>query len=60
MIARTSAGQDREFLESVVGSDLLENALSWISENLEPDDIFSTVVLETWAENHGFVLREDS
>ncbi len=33
----TTAKQDRNFLDEVVGSGLLENAIEWIGQNLEPE-----------------------
>jgi hypothetical protein len=36
---------------------LLDDAVSWIQNNLEPDDVFSAEQLETWAENNGYKLE---
>lgn len=37
----TTAKEDRNFLDEVVGSGLLESAIEWIGNNLEPDQVFS-------------------
>jgi len=50
--------QDRDFLEDVVGTLLLENAIDWISRNMEPEDVFSTQDLDRWAKNNGYVEEE--
>jgi len=53
----STASQDRKFLEMVAGelpSSLLENAIDFISTNLNPDDVFPIKDLETWAEENGY------
>ena len=45
----TSSMQDREFIASVISSALLEDAIDWIRENLEPEDVFGDKTLEDWA-----------
>lgn len=47
--------QDNAFIKSIIDSDLLRNAIDWISQNMSPEDVFSKDQLETWAENNGFV-----
>jgi hypothetical protein len=36
---------------------LLDDSVSWIQNNLEPDDVFSAEQLEAWAENNGYKLE---
>ena len=50
----TSARQDREFLDHVVGSTALESAIEWISSNMNPDEVFKESILEEWAESNGW------
>jgi hypothetical protein len=38
-------------------SALNDDSVSWIQNNLEPDDVFSAEQLETWAENNGYKLE---
>jgi hypothetical protein len=45
----TSSSQDRNFLNDVIGTGLLESAIEWIKSNLEPEDVFSEETLDTWA-----------
>lgn len=46
--------QNREFIEAIQG-DLLDEAISWIQDNLTPDDVFSDKQLKSWAEANGYV-----
>jgi hypothetical protein len=43
----TTAKQDRNFLDEVVGSGLLENAIEWIGQNLEPEQVFDEAKLRS-------------
>ena len=54
----TTSRQDRDFLDSVISSSLLEDALFWIEKNMEPADVFSEKVLEAWAVRHGMTLED--
>lgn len=45
----TTATQDREFIQAVVGSDLLESSIDWIRRNMSPDEVFSENDLKDWA-----------
>jgi hypothetical protein len=40
---------DERFIEAIVPSDLLEQAISWIKSNLNPDDVFDEDQLKDWA-----------
>lgn len=33
----------------------LDNAIEFIGDNLDPDDVFTTKKLEAWAENNGYI-----
>ena len=46
------------FIEETIPSDLLENMVQWIGDNLAPDDVFLGTVLEEWAEDAGYVVAE--
>lgn len=52
----TTPKQDKNFLDEVIGSTLLEKALEWIGENMEPEEVFDEAVLEVWADGHGMVF----
>lgn len=45
----TTSTQDREFIQSVVGSDLLESSIDWIVKNMNPDEVFPESDLKNWA-----------
>jgi hypothetical protein len=49
----TTTKQDQNFVDEVVGNSLLEKAIQWIKENMEPEDVFDAKVLQEWAENAG-------
>lgn len=51
----TTAKQDRDFIEFVVTPYLLEMSIQWISENMEPRDVFSQEDLARWAKRNGYV-----
>jgi hypothetical protein len=55
----TTASQDRQFLTEVVGTRLLEEAIDWIKNNLEPEDVFSDEKLHQWATNNDYVIPDD-
>ena len=51
--------QDKDFSTLMEGNititaTALDEAVVWISKNLNPDDVFSNVELERWAENYGY------
>lgn len=50
----TTATQDKNFLHDVIGTGLLECAIDWIKNNLEPEDVFSKEQLESWAEDNDY------
>lgn len=45
----TSTAQDEAFLKAVVPKALLEEAVSWIQDNLEPYEVFTEARLTEWA-----------
>lgn len=51
----TTSRQDKDFLESIFPAYLLEDVIAWISENLEPGDVFTDADLRDWAEGQGLV-----
>lgn len=48
----TTAKQDQDFLESVLGTGLLENSIDWIRSNMSPEDVFPEKELLQWAANY--------
>lgn len=47
-----SSGQEKDFKEYVLGSNLLGDAAHWISKNLDPEDVFSEGELSSWAKRN--------
>ncbi len=60
-----TGNQDKLFAEEMaasvdettvkMSSSSLDNAISWIQDNLDPDDVFTKGQLIEWAENNGYV-----
>lgn len=60
-----TGNQDKLFAEEMaasvdettvkMSSSSLDNAISWIQDNLDPDDVFTKEQLIEWAENNGFI-----
>jgi len=50
---------DREaFLRDAFGLSAVDCAIDWIRDNLEPEDVFTASMLETWAERNGWRMPE--
>lgn len=56
----TTSKQDREFIETVVSSSLLDMSIGWIGSNLSPSDVFSNEALEQWAYCNSSLCNEVS
>lgn len=46
------------FTRELINSDPLDIAIDFISDQLEPEDVFSESKLQDWAENNGYVKAE--
>lgn len=53
-----STRDGKDFISGVIGDNLLDDAIDWISSHLEPDDIFDEYSLGEWAERNGYVKEE--
>ena len=51
----TTVQQDRDFISDVINDELLEEVVSWIESNMDPEDVFSVSTLRQWAEDNGWV-----
>jgi hypothetical protein len=47
--------QDKDFRDEIIGTDLLEESIAWISSNLDPEEVFDESKLQQWAKDNGFV-----
>jgi hypothetical protein len=52
LMARTTTKQDDRFKQDLIPNSLLEDAIKWIAGNFEPEEIFDTQKLESWAESN--------
>ena len=58
-----TTNQDKSFAEEMaanldelkMSNTTLDNAIAWIGNELEPDDVFSEKQLSAWAESNGYV-----
>lgn len=48
----TTSTQDTNFLNSVIGNGLLESAIDWIKDNIDPQEVFGEKELLSWASNY--------
>jgi hypothetical protein len=56
----TTNKQDQNFREAIgIPDTFLGEAIEWINDNLDPDDVFSDDKLRVWAEKNGYVIPED-
>lgn len=55
---RTSARQDSNFINEMFSTTLLEQAMQFIVDNFEPEDIFEEDVMKQWAEDNGYIKEE--
>ena len=53
--------QEKDFKSAMGISDtLLDEAIVWIAENMDPDDVFEDEEkLHAWATKNGYVIPED-
>lgn len=53
-----SAANNKKFADALLPQYLLDEAISWIKSNMNPDEVFDESQLEEWAENNDFVRGE--
>ena len=47
--------RNRDFVDSIIGRNyILDFAVDWIRNNLNPEDIFTVSQLEEWALSNGY------
>ena len=56
----TTVKQDRDFIDNLISSDMLELAIEWIRDNLEPEDVFTDEQLGQWAVDSDYLPPTDS
>lgn len=45
--------------EIIVSTSILDTAISWISKNLNPQEVFDENELAEWATNNGYKLQDE-
>ncbi len=64
MTIKLNYNQQTEFMERVIyenfnnADSFFNNAINWITETYNPEDIFSVESLEEWAEQNDYVKKE--
>lgn len=51
--------ENKDFLRAMIPEDLLDEAIDWINDHMEPEEVFKNSALEDWAEENGFVKEEE-
>ena len=52
---RTSTSEDRDFLDNVLGLNLLGDAVDYIKEKYSAEELYGKDILEDWALDNGFI-----
>ena len=52
---RTSTSEDRDFLDNVLGLNLLLDAIDYIKDKYSAEEIYGKDILEDWALDNGFI-----
>lgn len=55
----TTCTQDKNFIDAVINSRMLEDAIEWIRHEFPPEAVFPKPELEAWAVENGYVKSED-
>lgn len=53
-----SNADGKAFAEALIPTNLLDDAVSWIQDNVDPVDVFTREQLSDWALNNGFVEEQ--
>ena len=48
----------KAFIEEVISRDLLDDTINWIKNNCSPEEVFTVVQLEQWAEENDYILNK--
>jgi len=55
----TTSKQDRDFIDKVISTTLLEESISYIKDNFAPEEVYSRKKLEEWATENGYSKDEE-
>ena len=56
---RTTASQDKHFLSEMIPFNLLEQAIQYVADNFNPEDVFEIKRLEGWAEENDYIKNQE-
>lgn len=55
---RTSVSQDRDFIATIIPGNLLEEAIEFVKNTFDAEDLYGKEYMEEWALDNGFI-KED-
>ena len=55
---RTSCKQDSDFIKEIIPTSLLEDAIEFIKNNFDAEELYGVEYLNEWALDNGYV-RDD-
>ncbi len=55
---RTSVRDDENFIKELIPSSLLEDAITFITNNYSAEELYGIEVMQEWAEENGYILEE--
>lgn len=58
MLMRTTTSEDREFISSMISSTILEDAVDYIVDKYEMEDLYGADALHEWALDNGYIKEE--
>ena len=58
MAKKFTSYTNQAFTGSIIGGDLLDKVVEYISDNLRPEDVFEEDELKEWANDNGYVKPE--
>lgn len=53
-----SNAEGKAFVEAVISTNLLDDAVSWLQDNVDPVDVFTHEQLSDWALENGFTEEQ--
>ena len=56
---RTSSQQDKDFIANLISSTLLEEAIAYIKENFDAEEIYGKEALHDWAVDNDYIKDEN-
>ncbi len=55
----TTANEDRQFIDYVIETSLLGDAVDWIGNTLTPSEVFDEDVLVEWSTDNGYIKEKE-